>query len=207
MDRVEVRPRLWLLGTALAGALGFSALGLVMILYGDPFAIVFGVITVIFFGGGMAYAMLVSARRRFVSFTLTPLGIEVNGGLVPWEDVEAVGVVKASTKLLGIRLTSYDRYLASMTPAARIGTEPHMRWFLRPIAAIDGLLPGAGLTNSVRTASSLERGLRWNRRNFGWDLTFSPIMIDRPLVRFVAFVDDYWRRVYDERQSDPSTEV
>lgn len=207
MDRVEVRPRLWLLGTALVGALGFSALGLAMVVYGDPFAIVFGLVTVLFFGGGMTFAMLLSARRRFVSITLTPLGIEVNGGLVPWEDVAAVGVVKASTKLLGIRLTSYDRYLASMTSAAQIGSEEHVRWFSRPVAAIDGLLPGAGLAKYARTASSLERGLRWNRRNFGWDLTFSPVMLDRPLISFVAFVEDYRHRVYDERQSDPSTEV
>ncbi|QKW32857.1 hypothetical protein HUT06_01405 [Actinomadura sp. NAK00032] len=201
MERVEIRPRPWLLGMVLAGALGFSAFGLAAVVYGDSGAIAFGLVTVIFFGGGTTSAMLIMARRRFVSLTLTPLGIEVNGGLIPWEDVQAVGVMKASTELLGIRLARYDRYVASMMPADRIVAEERMRWFLRPIAAIDGLFPGAGLGNIARTASSLERGLRLGRNRFGWEFVFSPVMIDRPLVSFVAFVEDYRRSSPPARDS------
>ncbi|XRQ08587.1 hypothetical protein ACN3XK_70845 [Actinomadura welshii] len=185
----------------MAVALGFSAFGVAMVVHGGPFAVVFGLFTVVFFGGGMARAMLTAARRRFVTLTLTPQGIEVNGGIVPWEDVEAVGVGDVSTKLFGIRLTRYDRYVASMTPAARAEIERSMRWFWRPVAAVGGLLGGAGLTKFARTASSLERGLRWSRTTSGWDLTFSPAMLDRRLAKFVAFVEDYRRRVHDEREA------
>ena len=207
MERVEVRPKLWRLGAIVVGALGFSAAGVAMIIYGGLFEFVIGLVAVFFFGGGMVLTMLALARRRFVTLTLTPIGIEANGGLAPWEDIEAVGVMKQPTKLFGIRLTSYDRYLASMSSTDRGMAERHMRWFFRPIAAVTGLIGGAGLLGYARNVSSLEQSLRWNRTTSGWDLTFSPLMLDRRLPAFVTFVEEYRRGVQDDPELDSSAEA
>lgn len=110
-------------------------------------------------------------------------------------------------KLFGIRLTSYDRYLASMSSTDRGMAERHMRWFLRPIAAVTGLIGGAGLLGYARNVSSLEQSLRWNRTTSGWDLTFSPLMLDRRLPAFVTFVEEYRRGVQDDPELDSSAEA
>jgi hypothetical protein len=192
---VKVRPRLWPLGRVVLGALVFTALGVWLIISGGLMETVAGLLLVVFFGGGTVLATLVVARRGLVMLTLTPAGIEVRGGLVPWGDIEAIGVARANTDLLGIRLSRYDRYLASMTPSDRADDERYLRWFFRPLAAVTMVLGRRRLLGGfVREVSSLESGLRWSRQATGWDMTFSPTALDRPLDQFIDFIEDYRRR-------------
>ena len=194
-DRFVVRPRWWLLALTAAGCLGFTAVGLMAIASGEVFGILVGLLGVAFFGGGGVLLALFVARRGLSQLTLTPAGIELaTGGLVPWEDIEAVGTVRVETKLLGIRLNRYDRYLASVPPIQRVEIERHVRWFAKPMALAASGLGKRGLLRSfVRDVSSLQTGLRWSRAHTGWDLTFSPVWLDRPIEQFVGLLECYRR--------------
>ena len=198
-----VRPRWWLLALATAGCVGFTAIGLTMIASGEVFGILGGLLSVAFFGGGLVLSGLFVARRGLWCFALTPAGIELaTGGLLPWEDIEAVGTLRQKIsrtnkiKLLGIRLKSYDRYLASVPPVQRVEMERGLLWFLKPLALVASVFGDSGLLQSFSSdVSSLETGLRWSREQTGWDYTFSPVWLDRPTEQFVAFVERYRRLV------------
>ena len=194
-DRFVVRPRRWLLSLVAAGRLGFTAIGLMMIASGKVYLVLGGLLSVAFFGGSGVLVARFVARRGLWALALTPAGIELaSGGLLPWEDIEAVGTVRFQTKLLGIRLSRYDRYLASVPPAQRVEMERGMLWFLKPIALLASVFGHRGLMVSfVRDVSSLETGLRWSREQTGWDCTLSPAWLDRPTEQFVAFVEQYRR--------------
>lgn len=198
-----VRPRWWLLALTAAGCLGFTAMGLMMIASGEIFGILGGLLNVALFGGGGVLLARFVARRGLWALTLTPAGIELaTGGLLPWEDIEAVGTVRFKLdktnkiKLLGIRLRSYDRYLASVPPVQRVEMQRGMIWFLKPIGLLTSMFGNSGLMQSfVSDVSSLETALRWSREQSGWDYTFSPVWLDRPTEQFVAFVERYRRLV------------
>lgn len=70
-----------------------------------------------------------------------------------------------------------------------------MRWWLKPIAVWASVLFGGGglLVSFARDVSSLETALRWSRAQTGWDYTFSPAWLDRPLEEFVALLERYRR--------------
>lgn len=202
-DRFVVRPRWWLLALTVAGCLGFTAMGLIAIASGEVYLILVGLLPVAFFGGGLVLSGRFVARRGLVHLTLTPAGIELaTGGLLPWEDIEAVGTVRfkidktSKIKLLGIRLSRYDRYLASVPPMQRLDMERGLLWFLKPFALVlSGFEKGNLLQSFASDVSSLETGLRWSREQTGWDYTFSPVWLDRPTEQFVDFVERYRRLV------------
>ncbi len=196
--RFVVRPRWWLLAITAAGCLGFTAMGLMMIASGEVLETLVGLLAVALFGGGGVLSGLFVARRGLSHLTLTPAGIEpATGGMLPWEDIEAVGTARVeTTKLLGVRLKSYDRYLASVPPVQRVEMERHLRWFAKPMALATSGLGKRGLSQSfVRDVSSLETALRWSRAQTGWDMTFSPVWLDRPLEEFIALLERYRRLV------------
>ncbi|MFS2293672.1 MAG: YfjD family protein [Actinomadura sp.] len=207
MERVEVRPKPWRLGAMVVGALGFSVAGVGTAVYGEPFEVVIGLLAVVFFGGGMVLALPALARRRFVTLTLTPMGIEANGALAPWEDIEAVGVAKVSTKLFGIRLTRYDRYLASMSSTDRgHGRAAHAlvlqtgrrRHRTDRRSRPTGLCPKRFV---ARTGIAVEP----QYERMGSDV--QPLLLDRRLPAFVTFVEEYRRSVQDDPELDSSAET
>ncbi len=194
--RFVVRPRWWVLALYAAGLLGLTAAGLVGIASGELFPILGGLLAVAFFGVGGVLCGLFVARRGLSQLALTPAGIELTvGGRFPWGDIEAVGTVRLyRNKLLGIRLKSYDGYLASVPPIQRVEMERKMRWWLRPIAVAASVLGGGWLLMGFALdVSSLETALRWNRERFGWDYAFSPAWLDRPLDAFIDLLEAYRR--------------
>lgn len=202
-DRFVVRPRWWLLALTVAGCLGFTAMGLMMIASGEVYLILVGLLSVAFFGGGGMLLARFVARRGLWALTLTPAGIELStGGLLPWEDIEAVGTLRfkidktSKIKLFGIRLSRYDRYLASVPTMQRVEMEWGLLRFLKPFALVfSGFENGSLLQSFATDVSSLETALRWNREQTGWDYAFSPVWLDRPTEQFVAFVERYRRLV------------
>ena len=199
--RFVVRPRKWLLALLAAACLGFTASGVMMIASGEVYSILVGLFVVTFFGGGGVLAGRVVARRGLSQLTLTPAGIELTtGGLLPWEDIEAIGTARLfKNKFLGVRLKRYDGYLASVPEVQRTEMERHMRWWLKPMAWAGVLFGGGGLLLSVaRDVSSLETALRWSRAQTGWDYTFSPAWLDRPLEDFVDLLERYRRSAASE---------
>ena len=110
--------------------------------------------------------MLRWLSRAKTVLTLTPLGIElISGGFVPWADVAAVGISRASgTQLIGLQLSSHDAYIASLTPT-------------------EGILAGKGAAGVTA----------WTRsRSGGYDLCFSPLLFDRRAAEVVSVITGYW---------------
>lgn len=142
-----------------AGVLVFTALGVVWLVFGDWGQRALGLVAVLLFGVGA----VVTAPRLFrPSLVLTPYGIEMQpSGLVLWEDIEDVAVVRLprGARALGIRLHRSDRYMAS-----RIG-------------------PRTGWRASLSRMTAIPYG--------GYQVLISPVQLDRPLKRFPAFLWQY----------------
>ncbi|MBM4275797.1 MAG: hypothetical protein FJ134_15255 [Deltaproteobacteria bacterium] len=124
--RLEVRPKV------LRKAVIFSVLLVIMVAaclvlifcVQKPVALVAGLAGLLLFGAMGIYGLAVVIPRylrRPVSLVLSQAGLErltsVGGALIPWEDVAEVGLLKMSGNyLVGLRLWSYDRYLAALNP-------------------------------------------------------------------------------------------
>jgi hypothetical protein len=182
----------------IAGGVAFTALGVFMLVSGPSVVEVVGaVLCIVFFGGGTV-AFIVKLSRTTTALVLSPQGLHpMSGGLVPWEDYEGVGLGRVSgTLVIGIRLRSYDSYIASLTPeqatvAARAGT------VARLFGAATRSLTGRGHAGSASLAKipSSKEGLAgllaWTRQTSGYDLTFSPMMFDRPAIQVVQAIAEY----------------
>jgi hypothetical protein len=78
-----------------------------------------GVLSGVFFG----WALVVGLRRfrRLRAIVLSPTGLRpAMGGEIPWDDIEEVTTVKyRRNRLVGVRLHSRERFVASFTEAER----------------------------------------------------------------------------------------
>jgi hypothetical protein len=174
MERLVIRPRSGRLVTYLVGIVAFVVLGGWLVVSGGVVAKVFGVLGILFFGGGGLVMVVGAVRHGLAKLTLTPAGVELTaGGTVPWEDVEAVGVVTRPTTVVWLRLGSYDRYLASL---------PADRPVIDPAVGLSRLGRGSGRHGDV---------LRWNRKRFGYDMALSPAWLDRPAPAFAELLEEY----------------
>ncbi len=126
------------------------------------------VLGLVFFGGGGALALGTYLRSRNI-LTLEPAGVRPRtGGLIPWRDVEGFGAGTtpggpSGVAVLGLRMTDYDAYIASLTPAQTRWAVPH---------------------DSMGT-------LAFTREATGWDLTWPALLLDRPLDDAVAAAEAY----------------
>lgn len=187
LERHVVRPKAHKLAVGVLGSVAFVALGGWLLTLGSVVGFVIGLLSIAFFGGAGLYTAVVSVRQGLAKMTLTPGGIELaSGGTVPWQDVEAVAVVKAPTTVVAIRLRTYDRYLASL-PAGGTRADGLAR-VLAPVAQL--LVRGS--TRGARLRDRHDE-LRWTRENYGFDLGFSPAWLDRPAAEFVQLLEHYRR--------------
>ena len=190
------------------GAMVFVGLGAYMCIAAPGLgAKIIGLVCVLFFGGGFALLLWKKLRDPIV-LTLTEDGIKPqSGGFIPWEDFEAVGIGRieggapGGTKVIGIRLKSYEGYLASFTPEERR---------LARAAAVAGKFTGAVLQGAAprpalrRNRSGLQAlsalpqrdipgMLQWSRdMSGGWDLTFSPYLFKGRARDVVRKIEGYY---------------
>jgi hypothetical protein len=165
----------------------------------------------VFFGlGGLAG--LYSTLSRSWSFALTHDGIEVNGNnfgykvtLIPWDDVDLIGIATIHRReAVGIRLSSYDRYLASRgaTASNDYGVWP-LVWLIRVTRLISATAvagraarPGAGGGPALESwlgARDIAGILRGNRAACGYDIVFGWSSLDRAPRAMVQAIEDYRR--------------
>lgn len=207
-ERFEVRPRRRHLAVAALAALAFVALGLTLIAFGGglPERAV-GVVSVVFFGGLAGPALWMAARRR-ATLVLLPAGLELQAPgirprLVPWQDIEAIGVVEvAGQQFTTVRLLRYDAVIASLTDAE---ARKLMRRFgaLRTVGRAAIFVGAANLEDPgdlVRELSGSQGvttfadALALQRRKHGADLMFGWAERDRPAREFAELLDSYRRR-------------
>lgn len=203
LPRFEVRPNTRRnAALTAAGCAIFSIGGLAVIFSGE---IKLGLITLLFFGGGGIYAIPKLLKRK-VSMVLSANGIELfypqGSAFIAWADVEEIGIVRIlSTKLVGIRLRSYDRYLKDMSPglaAFLVKSLPLMKLITKQVLSLEAP-GGVGLwleaegksLKSFGDVGNLAQALMWARENYGYDLTFAWSELDRPPDKFVSLLEEY----------------
>ena len=167
---------------------------------------ILGLVCVLFFGGGYG-AVVVKQLLDPIVLELSVDGIRPqSGGLIPWEDFEAVGLGRidaapGGTPVIGIRLKSYEGYIASLT-----ANEKRLARTAAVTAKLTGSLlrrsvPGTALRrrrSGLRALAGLPQRdipgmLQWSRAmSDGWDLTFSPHLFRGPAHRVVQKIEAYY---------------
>lgn len=204
---MEIRPKAKRNATLLGvGCALFAIAGLWMMFSGEE--IFAGFLAMIF--GGVGLYFIPRLLRRQVSIALTPENIELRypegNAYIPWVDVDKVGAFSIFTnKMVGIRLKSYDRYLNQMSPAlAEVSVKS-----LRYLKLMARAMPLLDVPNSTKVWSKLEghdldegfksmgkignlaEALLWTRNQFGFDIAFSWLEIDRPATAFADLLEQY----------------
>ncbi|MDK1359269.1 STM3941 family protein [Arthrobacter sp. zg-Y1219] len=194
-----------LIGMGLLAAL-FVAIGLFFCLSPEWRNKIIGLVCVLFFGGGYG-AVLWKKLRDPVVLTLSEDGIQPHsGGFIPWEDFEAVGIGRiegapGGTKVIGIRLKSYEGYLASFTPEqirlarATAVAGKFTGSVLRRAAPRPALRHGRGGLQALAALPQRDIAgmLQWSRAmSGGWDVTFSPHLFKGRARDVVRKIEGYY---------------
>jgi hypothetical protein len=205
------------LALTVIGCAAFVAVAVAMLVSGvTPFEAFIAVVGILFFGGGGGWMLWKLARAKTV-LVLSPGGVHpISGGLIPWQDIEGVGMGRTSgTAIIGIRLNSYDRYVASLTPAETalaVRTARAGKAFGSVTAPFLGRrgTGAASLTEIPSSGGDVAALLEWARNNSGgFDISFSPMLFDRPgpqVVEAIAAYHSAWAASNgpDETHSSPS---
>ena len=203
-ERFEVRPSAKRNSIIVGiGCALFTLASIAIIISGEN--ILAGVVGVAFFGL-IGFWAVPKMWRRDVSMVLTRQGIEQKyaqgSTLIPWPDVEKIGIYRvARTKMVGIRLRSYDRYLGDMSPSvAEFASKGlSIMKLLARGASMVHVQGGVGLWMAAQGRSlksfgkvgTLAESMMWSRENFGFDLGFAWSDLDRSPEAFVALLEQY----------------
>src|SRR5262249_20841756 len=162
--------------------------GVWMIATGDTKEVLGGVFVVVVFGAGLV--VMPRMWRRTVSMVLSISRIEQHtifgSAVIAWKDIERIGVAKLfGNKMVGIRLKTYDNYLANMSPqlaAWLTKSLPYLKWLTKAAsllgvpAPVEALAASEGtpdVSKSLKTFGSvgnLAEYLRWTRQQCGYDI-------------------------------------
>jgi hypothetical protein len=207
---VRVRKRVALFGIAgLAFGLLFLVLGLAILSAAEelmPMALGAFLLAIGVFYGYMGYRVI----RRMGSLSLTPEGIvrQTTAGptLIPWADIEKIGLTHlfGIYTMVGIRLRTYDNYLARMSPEVAEGimrTFRFARLFSRTGSMVTKPPEWIKLWSKAEEKKMGDLGkigdlaelLAANRNYCGYDLAFGWEERDRPAAQFVTLLDTYRR--------------
>ena len=209
-DRFEVRPKAKHNAILLAVGCGsFTLAGLWMVVESQNTGeILAGILAVVFFGGGGVLA-IPRLIRRSVSMVLTHPGIEqitlYGTATIHWKDIEKIGLANQSgARLVGIRLKTYDGYLANMSPelAGAIARSLPAFKLLTNAALLVEIASGqlwssldgwdtARTLKDFGKVSSLAQALFWSRKTVGYDITFSWADLDRSPDKFAGLLEQY----------------
>lgn len=207
--RVEIRPSRSRLLLFVLGIAGFTIIGFAMVAASDEIATrAGGLLAILFFGGFGSYALYRMGRGQG-SVALSPAGLEIalfsaRPVVIPWSDVEAIGVLKvADQEFTTVRLKHYQSLLAGLTTAEENA-------FLRGFAALRyvGYATAAvAVANEDEPDDVLEslagteksRGLAGHlvlaRAKYGAELLLPWNMRDRGAQAFADFLEG-WRRTH-----------
>jgi hypothetical protein len=131
---------------------------------------------------------------------MSPAGLRPAGrGLVPWADVEAVGIrLNVGTKEVGIRLRSQDRYLQSLTTTELVAATQTTKSIKIALAILSVLVKpflgrgnSGGVSDPQPTTAGVAEQLEWLRERSGYHLSLSPGMFDRSAVKVAKAITAY----------------
>lgn len=212
--RLEVRPRNTR-NAVIVGVLclAFTAVGIAIVMSGENIRA--GLLAVAFFGGGGLYGIRRMSRRP-VTMVLSEAGLQQcypeGNTTIPWEDIEQVGICRVSgTRMVGIRLRTYDRFLDNVSPAQAdymLRALKFMKLMARGATTVS-VEGGVGLwikaqqrpLKSFGKVGSVADCLMWSRQTCGYDIGISWAELDRPAETFVELLESYRRQVLSGRSS------
>lgn len=188
-------------------------MGLILLFINEIAARLVGLLCIVF----VVYAS-VAWWKRFrhrQHIVLAPNGLRLPiGGWIPWNDIERIDLFKLpNIKVVGICLSSYAAYLASLTPT-------DVQVMQSRLKALRGLAGGTALASAAQfnprdlfsyvglvgdAPEILKMGeialaknlapvagmFKWNREHYGFEWGFSFLEIDRPLEQFADLLKQY----------------
>jgi len=212
METLEIRPRSVRNGLLLGAILIFAlAGGVAALISGTPASMGLGAVVILVCGPVLF--LVPKMMKRKVSMVLTAGALEYTGAWgttqLPWADVEKFGLVDSnSTLAVGARLSSYDRYLASVSPemAAKLlklipfvkvaglaVTSVKMPYdqYTKIWSALSGKETLADQLKSFGKVGNYAEVILWNRQHYGYDLLWSWGDMDRSAKEFLVLLETY----------------
>lgn len=208
---VEIRPKSLRNGIlAILGCSIFTIVGAFMLASGEPKTMLAGLLSIVFFGGFGLFTIPKIMRRK-ISFVLTSDGLKqvapAGSANIAWSDIESIGVVSIfRTQLVGVRLKTYDRYIASVSPEMADffrKSLPAMKVIARATSFLDvpdavklwSTLAGkddpSDVLKSFGKTGTFVEALLWNRKHYEYDLLWGWSDIDRSAHEFAGLLEEY----------------
>jgi Protein of unknown function (DUF2510) len=198
----------------------FTLGGFFLLVTGDVAGVLAGILCIALFGVVGFIGVRKIWKQRTI-LTLSSEGIRPGaGGFIPWGDFESIGIGRIAagptgTKVLGIRLSSYERYLGSLSPDQLQQMTRGAKWGkLAGFATLPSVAP-EDIVKAIAKwdLSELQQGpllslpqknfaamLKWSRDlSGGWDLTYSPMLFDRPCEQVVQEIENFRQSVIRRR--------
>jgi hypothetical protein len=197
--RIEIRPARWRLALGALGIIGFTVAGVTLLIYGGIVASAVGLLSIVFFGGMCGYAFIRTVRGQG-RLAILDEGLEIGlpgtlGHIVPWSDIESIGVTKvASSEFTAVCLTNHRAFLDGMS-------DEETKVFLRLVRGLTMVGYGAvvtggntgltGMLGELKDVTSPADYLAFNRRVYGAELLIGWTMRDRSATAFAAYLEEY----------------
>ncbi|MFZ0744254.1 MAG: STM3941 family protein [Terracidiphilus sp.] len=213
MPTIEIRPKS--LRNGILGIIGCSAFticGAFMMASGKLPDIFAGLLSIVFFGGGGVYAIPKIMRRK-ISFRLTAEELQqigpVGSAHIAWSDIEKIGIVSLfRNSLVGVRLKTYDNYIAGMSsdmadsfrkgmPAlkaiSRAASLLEMPYgsVIKVWSAFTGKDEPADVLKSFGKVGTYVEAMLWSREHYGYDVVWGWADRDRSAPEFAKLLEKY----------------
>jgi hypothetical protein len=193
---------MWKFAAAAVGALAFVVVGIAL-LYVPSIAVqAAGMLSVVFFGGFVGYGLLRHLRGRG-RLAILPGGLEIDlpgvpPRVLPWDEIEAIGVMKMSgQEFTTVRLRTYRSFLSGIEPPeAR-----HALRFFHSLRLVGLAAVGVGaahlqdvselgeLLSGSKEVQSVADILRYYRTTFGAEFLLGWSMRDRSAAEFAELLE------------------
>lgn len=197
--RIEIRPAPWRLALGALGIIGFTVAGVALLMYGGVVASAVGLLSIVFFGGICGYGFIRTVRGQG-RLAILEDGLEIGlpgtlGHLVPWRDIESIGVTQiGSVEFTTVCLADYRAFLEGVSDA-------ELRVFLRLIGGLTAVGYGTVAASANTTLTDMLGELKgvtsagdylvFNRRMYGAELLIGWTMRDRSATAFAAYLEQF----------------
>lgn len=199
MKRIEIRPSPWRLALGALGIIAFTVAGVALLLYGGIFGVVAGLLSIVFFGGMCGYAFIRTVRGQG-RLAIVENGLEIGlpgtlGHVVPWRDIESIGVTKiGSAEFTAVCLADYHAFLERMS-------DEEVKVFLRLVRGLTVVGYGAVIAGApdssdladmlgeLKDVKSAADYLALTRHAYGAELLIGWTMRDRNATAFAAYLE------------------
>jgi hypothetical protein len=211
-DEVLVGSHRALMSLVLVGCLLFVALGAWMIVYhwDDPRAWIAGPLSVLVFGwfAWLSVLRMLSGYRTTInSKGITFAGPTFKPKLIPWDDIDAITVIKpAVNAYTGIRLKNYTPLISQFSEQEAKILLRRSSWMGRLTSAVAPIaLVRSGMKEAIAATGSfpgLQAYFEGQRKAYGCDVLFAAVDRDRNAADFATYLEKLRAKYADHSRAD-----